>query len=79
MAAEKINKQTPQFNEPEKSAASFLRAVKKMSDTRIHYTTNHLFQMGICLCDKCGKYCSIDYKYCSKCDDTVIIFYINKK
>lgn len=78
MAAEKIDKQTPQFNEPEKGPASFLRAVKKLSDTTIYYTSNEMFEMGMCACDKCGSLCSIDYKYCKVCDDTVTVFYIKK-
>lgn len=32
-----------------------------------------LFEKGVVLCDKCGKHCSLDYKYCSKCQDFILV------
>lgn len=31
------------------------------------------YYMGICVCPECRKLCSIDYKWCSKCEKVVVI------
>lgn len=36
-------------------------------------TPPDLWEMGIVLCDKCGNKCSIDYKYCNKCQDHIVV------
>lgn len=36
-------------------------------------TPRKLFDMGICLCNVCGKQCSIDYRYCKVCNTEVVI------
>jgi len=42
-------------------------------------TPANLLDMGICLCNKCGKTCSVDYKWCSNCKETVVVIVAKKK
>lgn len=39
----------------------------------MHVTPNSLYELGICICDKCGASCSLTYKYCKKCKEFVFI------
>jgi len=36
-------------------------------------TSQALFDKGICTCTDCGAACSVDYKFCSKCQKTVVV------
>lgn len=36
-------------------------------------TSLDLLQLGICICENCGSSCSIDYKFCKKCNEVVLI------
>lgn len=42
-------------------------------NNRIHTTSSQLLNQGICLCDKCGKPTSIDYKWCKYCKEIVLV------
>lgn len=38
------------------------------------YTTpKYLFDMGICLCNKCGKVHSVDYAFCNDCFSEIFL------
>lgn len=42
-------------------------------------TSTDLLNKGICLCNKCGKTCSVDYKWCSNCKETVVVIVAKKE
>lgn len=39
----------------------------------VYYTPKWLLDSGICVCDTCGRQCSTDTRWCSKCDEEVMI------
>lgn len=50
---------------------------KQHEESGIDYeTTKEQFKMGMCVCNRCAKLCSTDYKWCSYCMENV---YINVK
>lgn len=44
----------------------------------VYTTPRRMLKMGICLCDRCGKVASIDYKYCKGCDEEIFIVVTKK-
>jgi hypothetical protein len=51
----------------------------------IHYdgekfiTPKDLYDMGIVACCECGKILPIEFRYCSECNENVVIFVEDKK
>ena len=39
-------------------------------------TPQYLFEMGMCLCNRCGKLHCVDYAYCNDCGREIIIFLV---
>jgi len=38
-----------------------------------------MFKMGMCLCGRCGKVVSIDYKFCDVCEKEIFIVVTKKQ
>lgn len=53
---------------------AFLNCWKIYDMSNVFYTTPKLLQIGICLCDLCGKKNSIDFKVCKYCNNEIVIF-----
>lgn len=45
----------------------------EISKNQIYQTPQYLFDMGMCLCDRCGKLHSIDYRFCNDCFAEILI------
>jgi hypothetical protein len=43
------------------------------TQTAFHITTDKMISMGMCACEKCGTICDIDYKFCIKCVESIMI------
>ena len=57
----------------------FIEAGIRAPGTEEFLTPDRMFNlMGICICPTCGKLCSIDYKWCSKCEQPVIVLLESK-
>jgi len=39
-------------------------------------TPQYLFELGMCLCNRCGKLHCVDYAYCNDCCREIIIFLV---
>ena len=47
---------------------------KQHEESGIDYeTTKEQLKMGMCVCNRCGKLCSTDYKWCSYCLKQVVV------
>jgi hypothetical protein len=49
--------------------------INEQDDVPKHFSSAELKAKGIVVCDQCGRLCSLDYKYCSKCQRKIIILF----
>lgn len=56
-----------------KSISKEMRFIPDDEQPESYCTSDKLHDQGICVCDNCGKLCSIDYRWCSACERPVVI------
>ncbi len=54
------------------------KIIKELPDG-FYTTSKAMLKLGMCVCDKCGKTTSIDYKFCKVCNQEILIVVTKKK
>lgn len=60
------------------TSREYKMALDTSDKSKVNYlTSNYMFNMGMCNCDQCGALCSIDTKWCNKCEQYIVIILTN--